>query len=515
MRMLLSFGRCVAASLLVSGGAQADVKLPALISDHMVLQQELPASVWGWAEPGEKVTIRFAGRTAETAADAGGKWRVKLNGLKAGAAGDMTITGKNELTVKDVLAGEVWVCSGQSNMEWPVSASANAQEEIAAANFPMIRMFTVQRTPHLEPQEDCQGKWEICTPETVPRFSAVAYYFGRKLHQTLNAPVGLIHSSWGGTPAEHWTPADVLTAAEDFRPIVEAWERTKAAFPKAKEKYEADLAAWTEANRQAKEEGTKPPRKPSPPRGADAFGAPGCLYNGMISPLLPCTIQGAIWYQGESNASRAKQYRKLFPTMILSWRQRWGLEFPFLFVQLANFNARGAAPSGEPEESQWAELREAQLATLELPRTAMAVAIDIGEGGDIHPKNKQEVGRRLALAAEAQVYYRDTEFSGPLFTGSQPEEGKIRLSFRHAEGLRAKDGGKLKGFAITGKDRKWVWGEAEIQGDHVIVSSPQVANPIAVRYAWADNPEGNLVNAAGLPASPFRTDDWDRVAQQK
>jgi len=492
--------------------AVADVKLPSVISDHMVLQQEKPANVWGWAEPNEKVTVKLGDKSAEAVADADGKWAVKLAELQPGVAGDMTITGKNQLTVKDVAVGEVWVCSGQSNMEWKVSGALNPLEEAAAANFPLIRMFTVQKSAQFEPQVDCKGKWEVCTPETVPGFSAVGYFFGRKIHQTLNVPVGLIHTSWGGTPAEHWTPADILAGDEEFKGITESWAKALENYPKAREEHQKAMAAWKEAAEKAKAEGTKPPNQPRAPRGADAFGAPGCLYNGMIAPLVPYTIQGATWYQGESNASRAKEYRKLFPTMILSWRRQWGAEFPFLFVQLANFNASNKPPSGEPEESAWAELREAQTMTLELPRTAMAVAIDIGEATDIHPKNKQEVGRRLALAAEAMVYYREVEFSGPIYTDSQPENGKIRLSFRHAEGMKAKEGGQLKGFAIAGEDKKFVWADVEIQGDHIVVSSPQVPKPVAVRYAWADNPSGNLVNAAGLPASPFRTDIWVRGA---
>jgi sialate O-acetylesterase len=423
----------------------------------------------------------------------------------------LVVTGKNKLSVKDVVVGEVWVCSGQSNMEFKVAGAVNAQEEAAAAKFPMIRMFTVERDAAEQPKDDCKGTWQVCTPESVPGFSAVAFFFGRKLHQTLQVPIGLIHTSWGGTPAEMWTPTDILAADPDFKPFAEAWNKTKADYPKAKENYEKELAAWEPKAAAAKAEGKAPPRKPAAPRGETPFGAPGCLYNAMIAPLLPCTMQGAIWYQGESNASRAREYRKLFPTMILSWRQRWNAEFPFLYVQLANYNARRVPPTGEPEESQWAELREAQLLTLELPHTAMAVTIDIGEGNDIHPKNKQEVGRRLALAAEATVYYRETEFSGPLPGGSQEEDGKIRLSFRHAEGLKAVDGGKLKGFAVAGADRKFVWADTAIEGDHVIVSSPQVPKPVAVRYGWADNPDCNLTNAAGLPASPFRTDEWPYV----
>jgi sialate O-acetylesterase len=420
----------------------------------------------------------------------------------------MAITGKNTVTIKDVLVGEVWVCSGQSNMEWRVSGAMNPAQEAAAANFPQIRMFTVQKAAKLEPQEDCVGKWEVCTPQTTPGFSAVGYFFGRRLHETLKQPIGLIHTSWGGTPAEYWTPLPALAGDPAFQPIMAAWEKRKAAYPEAKAKYDEAMVKWREEEKAAKEAGTKPPAQPRAPQGAGPAGAPASLYNGMIAPVVPYTMRGAIWYQGESNASAARLYRKLFPTMILSWRRAWGEEFPFLFVQLANYNARKLPPTGQPEDSAWAELREAQAMTLELPRTGMAVAIDIGEANDIHPKNKQEVGRRLALTAEATVYYRDQEYSGPLFAGAQAEDGRMRLSFRHSEGLKAKDGGKLKGFAIAGADKKFVWANAEIDGDHIVVSSPDVPAPVAVRYAWADNPECNLINATGLPASPFRSDDW-------
>ncbi len=500
-------GSC--ACLLISLPANADVRLPALISDNMVLLQDAPANVWGWADPQEKVTVTFAGKTAETTADAEGNWNVKLEGLTPAAEGDLKIAGNNQLTVKNVAVGEVWVGSGQSNMEWRVANSANPQEEISAAKYPKIRMFTVQRTPKGTPQTDCKGKWEVCSPETAANFSAVAYYFGRNLHQNLQVPVGLIHSSWGGTPAEFWTPTDVLSADPDFAGIIKGWETTKANYLKAKENYEKALENWKTEAEKAKTAGQPAPRRPSAPRGGNDFGSPGCLYNGMIAPLLPYTIRGAIWYQGESNAGNAQLYRKLFPTMISSWRQRWNLgEFPFLYVQLANYNARRVPPTGQPEDSNWAALREAQTMTLSLKNTGMALAIDIGEADDIHPKNKQEVGRRLALIAQATVYYREVEFSGPMFTSVQEEDGKMRLSFRYAEGLKAADGGKLKGFAIAGEDRKFHWAEAEIQGDHIVLQSPNVSKPVAVRYAWADNPEANLVNASGLPASPFRSDDW-------
>ena len=506
----------LALSLFTAAAAQAAVRLPALIGDNMVLQAEAKTNVWGWADPQEKVTVTFAEKKGEATAGADGKWSVRLADLKAGTAGELTIAGTNTIALKNVVVGEVWVASGQSNMEWIVANAMNKDAEIAAANFPAIRMFKVQKAAKAEPQEDCIGKWEVCAPEVVGHFSAVGYFFARHLHEKLKQPVGVIHTSWGGTPAEYWTPPPVIAGDPDFKPIADGWEKTVAAYPKAKEAYDKAIEDWKAAVEKAKAEGMPEPKKPAgPPRGGDAIGGPGSLYNGMIAPVVPCTIQGAIWYQGESNASAARLYRKLFPTMILSWRRAWmngGLagsempEFPFLFVQLANYKARHE----QPVESQWAELREAQLMTLEMPHTGMAVAIDVGEANDIHPKNKQEVGRRLALNAEATVYFQDQEYSGPIYGGAQIEEGKIRLSFRNAEGMKAQDGGPLKGFAIAGEDRVFRWADVEIQGDHIVVSSKEVPTPAAVRYAWADNPECNLINAAGLPASPFRTDDWEK-----
>ena len=494
----------------------AKVKLPALISDHMVLQQETPASVWGWAAPSESITVRFGEHSAKTQADPSGKWKVRLTELKAGEKGDLVITGENEVTIKDVLVGEVWVASGQSNMEWTVANSKDFAAEKQAANFPEIRMFTVKRAASLTPQEDCIGQWVVCAPDNVGPFSAVAYFFAREIHQKLKVPVGVVHTSWGGTPAEYWTPSAVLEREPAFKTYFERREREVANYPQAKATYDAAKVRWDEAAAKAKVDGTPVPPAPRAPRGNDAVGAPGCLWNGMVEPILPYTIQGAIWYQGEANASseeEALRYRRLFPTMILSWRQAWaqgGLEgddspdFPFLFVQLANFRAR----YDRPVDSLWAVLRESQMQTLELPRTGMAVAIDVGEADNIHPKNKQEVGRRLGLAALAQVYYIDMEYSGPLFSGAQEEDGKMRLSFRNSDGLKAADGGPIKGFAVAGEDRVFHWADVEIDGDHVLVSSPKISKPVAVRYGWQDNPEVNLVNSAGLPASPFRSDDW-------
>ena len=496
----------VVLSAILAAPAFADVKLPSIISDNMVLLQDTPATVWGWAAPGEKVTVKFAGKSGDAIAGSDGKWGTKLDGLTAGTTGELTVAGKNTLTIKNVAVGEVWVASGQSNMEFRVATGKDAEEEAKAADFPLIRMYTVPRKMAAEPLEDTVGKWEVCTPQTVPGFSAVGYFFARRLYQTLKQPIGIIHSSVGGTPAEYWTPKPALAGSPAFKPIFDSWDHTVAAYPEAKAKYDQDLAAWTETTKTPPAPGTKAPPKPRAPRGSDpADGSPACLYNGMIAPLIPYTIRGAIWYQGEANAGQPDLYKKLFPTMIHSWRQAWQTEdLPFLYVQLANFMNRHA----QPTDTNWARLREAQLETLELPHTGMAVIIDIGEGDNIHPKNKQDVGLRLALWAEATVYYRDQEYSGPLPSGFQVEDSRVRLTFRNGEGMKAADGGKIKGFAIAGEDRKFVWAEVEIQGDHVLVSSPDVPKPVAVRYGWDDNPDCNLINNTGLPASPFRTDDW-------
>lgn len=517
MRTAFPFLSLVVLTASTASVAEAKIKLPALVSDHMVLQQEKKTNVWGWAEPGEKITVKFGDQTVATEAGADKTWSARLVDLKAGTKGDLTISGQDSVVVKDVLVGEVWVCSGQSNMEWIVQNSKNADQEKAAATFPEIRMFTVTRAFGAKPLDDCAGSWQVCSPETVGGFTAVGYFFGRELHQKLKVPVGLIHTSWGGTPAEFWTPPAVLDRNPAFQVYADGWKKVKEAFPAAKKSYDEAMEKWKADAEKAKAENKPAPHQPWMPRGGDDFGAPGCLWNAMIEPVLPYTIQGATWYQGESNArgDDAIRYRLLFPTMILSWRSAWaqeGLkgsdnpEFPFLFVQLANFQAR----YDQPTDSDWAVLRESQLKTLDLPHTGMAVAIDIGEEKDIHPRNKQEVGRRLALSALAQVYYVDTEFSGPIFTGAQEEGDHIRLSFRNAEGMKASEGEKIKGFAVAGDDKKFSWADVRIEGDHVLVSSPQVPKPIAVRYGWADNPDCNLVNGAGLPASPFRSDDWGR-----
>jgi len=473
--------------------SRAELKLHTLFADHMVLQADFNCPIWGTADAGEEVSVSIGGQKKTAKADADGKWSLKLDPLKAGGPHEMTVAGKTSVTVKDVLVGEVWVCSGQSNMEWVVSNSNNFDEEKAAANFPNIRHFLVKKNPQDTPIATLSGDWKLTTPETVGGFTAVGYFFGRELHQKLNVPVGLIHTSWGGTAAELWTSKPVLEGNPVLKPIVEG-------FTKRMESYEKQLAGHKEALEKANAENKPAPKAPNKPM------APSCLYNGMIAPVLPYGIKGAIWYQGESNAGGAKQYQTLFPEMIKNWRKDWGQgDFPFGFVQLANYQAR----KEQPADSNWAELREAQTMTLSLPKTGMAVIIDIGDAKDIHPRNKQDVGKRLALWAQSQVYGKELVYSSPLYESMKVEGGKVRVKFKHAgTGLEAK-GEKLTGFSIAGEDKKFVWADAKLDGfDSVIVSSDKVTAPVAVRYAWADNPECNLYNKEGLPASPFRTDDW-------
>ncbi|UCC96654.1 MAG: hypothetical protein JSW66_12505 [Phycisphaerales bacterium] len=514
-RMTLSEPSLVMLSLVMllagAGVIVADVRLPAIIGDNMVLQQGQPVSVWGWAEPGEQVMISTSWHAMSWAVTTSqnGKWASRMTPPEAGGPHEMTIRGNNEIAISNIMVGEVWVCSGQSNMQWAVRQAANAELEIAEADYPDIRLFTVERTVADQPQSDCKGSWISCSPETVPGFSAVGYFFGRELHKKLDVPVGLIHTSWGGTPAEAWTRRGVLKADTDFKPILERYDDAIAEYPQAKQEHERKLEQWRQAVEKAEAEGTKAPRRPREPFGPGHPHSPSGLYNAMIAPLIPYGIQGAIWYQGESNASRASQYRKLFPAMIENWRKDWGRgDFPFLFVQLANFRE----VKTEPGESDWAELREAQLMTLALPNTGMAVIIDIGEADDIHPKNKQDVGRRLASWALAQTYGQKLVYSGPMYTSMQADGNRIILRFDHVGGgLAAAEEGPLKGFAIAGADRKFVWADARIDGETIVVSSDKVSEPVAARYAWADNPVCNLGNKEGLPASPFRTDDWPGI----
>ncbi len=487
----------------------ADVSLPAIFSDNMVLQRQTAISVWGNASANEDITVELDTQRVTITADAGGTWQIHLNQMEAGGPYQLTVRGKNVVTFNNVMVGEVWVCSGQSNMAWSVRRSQNPEEEIKAADYPNIRLFTVKRSAAQMPAQDVEGTWSVCDTSSVGNFSAVAYYFGRRLHKTLNVPIGLINTSWGGTPAEAWTSLPALQTIPAYAPLGTRWAEHIAAYPEAQERFQARLTVWRANTDSLRALGQ---RRPRAPRGPNHPHRPSVLYNGMIAPIVPYPIRGAIWYQGESNAGRAYQYRALFPAMIQNWRSSWGQgAFPFFFVQLANFRQ----VKEDPEDSAWAELREAQLMALSLPNTGMAVAIDIGEADNIHPKNKQDVGLRLALGAEAKVYGMDQPHSGPVYRSMAVEEDKIRLKFDHTySGLKAK-GDMLKGFAIAGQDSKFVWAEAKIDGNDVLVWSKDIQQPVAVRYAWADNPICNLYNGADLPASPFRTDDWRGITADR
>jgi len=502
----------------VSAICSAEVKLHALFGDHMVLQQGVKAPVWGTANPGEQVKVTLGSTSAQATADSEGRWKLVLGPLQAGGPFEMTVAGKNTVTLRDVAVGEVWICSGQSNMEMAVGNSPrawggvhNSEQEIAAGSYPMIRQFTVKKAVAGKPQSDVAGEWLVASPQTVGEFTAVGYFFGREIHKALGAPVGLIHTSWGGTPAEAWTSEQTLLSDPDLASIFQSRQKELAEYPQALDKYREQLSDWERASRQAEAEGKvapTPPKFPDDPR-SSSWRVSG-LFNAMIAPLIPYAMRGAIWYQGESNADRAYQYRKLFPAMIEDWRRAWGEgDFPFLFVQLANY-IQDYAP-----KTSWAELREAQTMTLSLPKTGMAVTADIGDANDIHPRNKQEAGRRLALAAEAIAYGKDVVYSGPVYESMKVERNRIRLTFRHVDGGLTGRSNPLKSFEIAGADQKFVAAEAKIERNTVVVRSAEVPKPVAVRYAWADNPECSLYNKSGLPAVPFRTDDWPGVTEGK
>lgn len=510
--------------LLTAVSLRAEVKLPAVFSDGMVLQQQQLVRIWGTAKAGEEIKVAFADQKHSCVAGSDGEWSVTLNPMNASATpADLVVTGGNTITVKNVLVGEVWLCSGQSNMQWTVRLAGQASSEIAAANHPQIRMFSVERNPSATPSQDCKGTWKEATSANVGDFSAVAYYFGRHLHQVLKVPVGLINTSWGGTRIEAWTSREALEerpcASEllaDWKERLSKWDAAKeqAAFDKRKAEWQAQVKKIDEENAKLPA-GKKKQRPPAPWPPEDLSKSqhrPCVLFNGMVAPLVHYGIKGAIWYQGESNQKRAFQYQELLPTLINDWRKHWVDVFPFYIVQLANFG-NGRPPAKEAGIADpWVELQEAQTLTAQtLEKCGIAIINDIGEQGDIHPKNKQEVGRRLALLALAKDYNKSgSEYCGPLYLSSTVQEGKVRVQFTHTgSGLKTRDGGAPRHFQITGADKKWVWGTARIEGNEVVVWSDAVPQPVAVRYAWASWPEGaNLMNAEGLPASCFRTDDF-------
>jgi sialate O-acetylesterase len=495
--------------LVGAAASRADVKLPALFTDNVVLQRDKPIAVWGWADNDEKVTVEFLGHSV-SAEPKDGKWKVLLAPGKAGGPHTLKVSGKNSISINNVLLGDVWVCSGQSNMEFPLRASFQSQKDMTNAANPRIRLFTVPKLKKNEPADDVSSKWEECTPETVPGFSAVAYYFGRELQAFVKVPIGLIHTSWGGSPAEVWLREELLEENPLYKTDILNSYITQT------KHFQEESAKWDEEEAALKKEGKQMTRRRPTPG-----WKPSELYNGMIAPLVQYSITGAIWYQGESNAGRAYQYRTLFADMISNWRIDFGQgDFPFLLVQLAPWDKGKkrelAAITEKPGDSDWAELREAQLlATKILPNVGMAVITDVGDKDDIHPTKKEPVGYRLAMAARGIAYDQKITYSGPLYRELEIEGDKAIVSFDFVgKGLDAK-GGKVQGFAIAGHDRKFYWADAVIKSNKVVVSSSQVPEPVAVRYGWADFPVVNLVNKDGLPASPFRTDNFPMITGPK
>ncbi len=621
----------------------ANVTLPHIFTSRMVLQRDKPVKIWGWADKGETITVSFNGQNLKTKAVKDGNWQVILKPMNYGGPFTMTVTGKNNISLENILLGDVWICSGQSNMEWMLKNTKDAVKEISKSTYPSIRLFTVEKATAYKPLKDVtEAAWQECNPATIPGFSAVAYFFGRKLNTDLNIPIGLIHTSWGGTNIQTWTSWDVMGKEEKYKDIdiaekekqdlvmkarneefinslkndkgdaekwyepntpgdgwknieqPQSWESSeignvdgniwfKKEFEVAEAMYEkgavlnlgpiddndvtylngmqvgatnnysAERVYKINASQLTKGKNTITIKVTDTGGGGGFFGKaeqmyieidgkqiplagtwqykpsaintsfgiqdsgpnsfPSQLYNAMIAPVIQYAIKGAIWYQGESNAGEAYKYRSLFPNMISDWRKKWNDDFPFLWVQLANF----MAPDSVPAQSAWAELREAQRMTLSLPATGQAIIIDIGERDDIHPKNKQDVGYRLALAAEKVAYGKGIVYSGPEYQSMKKENNKVILSFSNiGGGLAIKDKyGYAKGFAIAGNDQKFVWAKAYLDGDKVVVYSDEISNPVAVRYAWGNNPDdANLYNKEGLPASPFRTDDWKGITQK-
>jgi sialate O-acetylesterase len=500
----------------------AELSLPHFFSDHMILQRERAAAIWGKADANAEISIAFKGKSAMAKAGSDGKWRAQIDTGAADATGAvLTISaGKDKLEIKDVLVGEVWFASGQSNMYFTMNRSPEYASLIAESNLPALRMFNAPLVTSDENQDDIEGTWSLTTPESVPGFSAVAFFFARKLHLDLGIPVGVIKSAWGGKPVETFTSREALNSLAGTKALVDAMLKDESSYDQAKADaaYATKLEQWKATMAAAKgktpEERKRLPKKPdTPKRPLLTEGKPGVLYAAMIHPFTGYTMRGAIWYQGEGNAKAgAVPYDQTLPLMINDWRKRWADEFSFYYVQLANYHAPSTEP-GTPDA--WALLQDRMRLVLgTTPKTGMAIINDVGDAKDIHPKNKKDPGERLARWALAKDYGKELIYSGPLFKSSAVKDGAIRVTFDHSgKGLKSRDGDSLKRFEIAGADKVWKWAEAKIDGtDSVIVSSAEVKAPAAVRYAWAANPEGaNLVNSDGLPASVFRTDDWDDV----
>jgi len=490
----------------------ADVVVPDVLSSGMVLQREQKVPIWGKADPGETVTVKFGSQTKHTTADKDGKWIVHLSSLKASSTpSKLIIEAKNKLELTDILVGEVWLVAGQSNMQRLLSETANGEAAIAAANYPLIRLFNVSRQVAFKHAKPPLAVWAACSPESVKQFSAAGYYFAVELQKRLNVPIGVLNSSYGGSQAEAWTPVEYLLASPDLKPTVDRTKVWDDERPRVKVEYDAAIKRWREDADKAKAAGATPQPSPAVPDALREYRIAASIYDGMIAPLIPFYIRGAFWYQGESNEARAQQYEILLPVMIKAWRERWNEgDFPLGIIQLPNYRDQKA----EPADEAWSHIREAQRITSRVvPHTGLIVTIDIGEAHDIHPKNKLDVGKRMAYWALTDVYQKRSIKSGPSFRNAMPSASgaEMLVVFDNAGGgLKTRNGGKPAEFAIAGPDKKWYWAQAEIVSrNQVKVWSPSVPNPVAVRYAFNNNPRNpNLTNDDGLPASPFRSDRW-------
>lgn len=496
-----------------ASAALADVRLPHVFGDHMVVQRDIPVPIWGWADQGEEVTVTLGETTASVRPGADGRWMVRLPAMPAGGPHKMTVKGRNAVELTDILVGEVWICSGQSNMEMGMNGIQDAEKEVAAAQYPSIRLYHIfPWKTATEPLDDFDAKWQTCSPDTLKKggfwtsgFPATAYFFGRQIHRELNVPVGLIATCWGGTRIEPWTPREGFEMVPALSDILKIVDEATPNFDKAVRKAIDDTEKWLPTARKAAEEGKRVPPPPEwPKHRLENNAEPTSIYNAMIHPLVPFAIRGAIWYQGESNHPDGMAYFEKMKALINGWRKIWGQgEFPFYYVQIAPFD------NLYPDDTL-PRLWEAQSAALSIPNTGMAVTVDIADLKDIHPKNKQDVGKRLALWGLARTYGKTgLEYSGPLYKAMAVEDAKIRVMFDHVgAGLVSRDGKPLSWFEIAGEDRKFVKADAAIDGDTVVVSSSEVAKPVAVRLGWSRKAEPNLSNKEGLPASPFRTDKW-------
>lgn len=494
---------CAVLSLLSAGTLRAELRLAPLFTDGAVLQRDKPIPVWGWADAGQTVKVSFHDGAAAAVAGADGRWQVSLPAAKASAeSSQLTVeSGGKTVAVRDVVVGEVWLCSGQSNMEWHVSQADNADAEMAAANFPLIRHYRVPHVAAEKPADEFESsKWVAATPKSVRLFTAVGYFFARDIHRELNVPIGLINASWGGKMIEVFMSLDLLASRPEFAKVDKRWQQEQEALPEKLKVYQPKLAEWEAAKAAATAAGTafKTP-KPTDPALVVEQHRPGCLFNGMINPIIPYGIRGALWYQGEHNIARPEEYLLQFTSMITDWRARSGQgDFPFYFVQLSSFDA-----TLDKTRTGYARLREAQMLAQDLPNTGMAVTIDIGTPENVHPRNKQDVGARLARIAKEKTYGIHVEWSGPVLQSAQRETNGVRLSFDHADGLVLR-AATTSSFEVAGADEKFSPVAARVEGKSVVLNVPAGSDVATVRYAWANAPQASLFNGEGLPASPFR-----------